>query len=216
MQPNHTLPNSSQQDHQQMIHQLHHQCSDYLSEEEVTNFLSSSQWNYSQCEYLLVNIPKEIENKTLIDAKLALRVLSQSNWNLELCQNLVNMILQFCEKTQLNYYLCFDCLSQAQWNEQLALEMFEIHRHNIPENGFVNNVQYNTQQQSSNQFSDSDSDSGSSPSNGAVYFNNCSTNLSSSLNEVSNSLHVNTPESSPKESSSILNTGRISIISNYF
>lgn len=230
------------------IQSLYSQCASYLSENECLSFLTSSQWNYSHCEYLLITIPKEIENKTSIPPILSLRILgdSQVDWrNLELCQVRINMMVDLSQKTRLNYYLCHDCLTQSDWNLDLALELFNRHKSNIPESGFINHIHPNNNNNLNNLVNSSGESNAfqenappmiqidhqqmppsESPSLGNVYFS-IGNQLPSSFTDQSQLMdgssasvavqpHANTPENSPNESATILNTSRISIISNYF
>ncbi|KAG2393508.1 hypothetical protein C9374_007039 [Naegleria lovaniensis] len=226
---------------QQMIHNLFTKCSEYISQHDCFSLLSQSNWNYEWCERIMYTIPHVIFSQTLIPKELGLRlILSESNCNEETCQLYVNMVLDFAHKTNLNWYLCMDCLSQAKWNAELAFEMFQRCKHEIPENGFVYSSSSSTIAVNNNEdFQDSGDESENitshvvnsnnimtsssttaSPCIGGVLLNS-SQPLSTSACDNStmldnDNIHENTPESSPNESANILNTGRISIISNYF
>ncbi|KAF0983885.1 hypothetical protein FDP41_007800 [Naegleria fowleri] len=228
---------------QQILHNLSIKCSEYISQQDCFSLLSQSNWNYEWCERILYTIPNVIFSQTGIPKELGLRlILSESNCNEETCQLYVNMVLDFAHKTNLNWWLCVDCLSQAKWSVEIAFEMFQRCKHEIPESGFVNLSRTISVVNTNDEFQDSgdenenitsynnnhtnnntmlSSSTTASPCIGGVLLNS-NQQLSSSacdnpnMLDNDNVLHENTPESSPNESANILNTGRISIISNYF
>ncbi|KAL9655655.1 hypothetical protein ABK040_002318 [Willaertia magna] len=181
----------------EIISQLQIQTNNCLSREECIEYLKSCNWDLNTCLQFLVILPNEINQKTNIPFSLCLKILQNSNFNIEACQSHVNQLINFQNISKLNYFISFDCLCQANWNDQYALQLFQENLNNIPKEFFINDNN-NTE---NNIYNEENGDLSPILESGCI-----------------STQHQNSPESpeSPINGAQILQNTKISIITDYF